>query len=123
DARPHALSRDRRAALHDHAGALRLLLVRAAGARQVGTGETARGAGVRDAGGAAQLDLGVAGADTWGRRTRRAARTSGADALVSGAHAGKNQADAGVGDPLLRYRRQPAVARVFPSHTVWRDLA
>ena len=36
DARPHAFPGDRRTALHDHAGALRLLLVRAAGARQVG---------------------------------------------------------------------------------------
>ena len=35
DAGPHAVSGDRRTALHDHARALRLLLVRAAGARQV----------------------------------------------------------------------------------------
>ena len=36
NARPHAFSGDRRIALHDHAGALRLLLVPASGARQVG---------------------------------------------------------------------------------------
>ena len=36
NARPHPISGDRRTALHDHAGAVRLLLVPAAGARQVG---------------------------------------------------------------------------------------
>ena len=36
NARPHALSGDRRIALHDHAGALWLLLVPAQGARQIG---------------------------------------------------------------------------------------
>ena len=60
DARPHPLSRDRRTALHDHAGALRLLLVPAVGARQVRAGDAERGARVRDAGGAGQFDLGVA---------------------------------------------------------------
>ena len=94
DARPHAFPGDRRTALHDHAGALRLLLVRAAGARQVGAGGAAGGAGIRDAGGAAGRDLGVAGARTRRVRARRAAGTSGADALVSGA--------IGQGDPARR---------------------
>ena len=80
NARPHALPADRRTALHDHAGALRLLLVRAAGARQVGAGGAARGARIRNAGGAAGRDLGVAGARTRRVRARRAARASGAHA-------------------------------------------
>ena len=45
----------------------------------------AGGARIRNAGGAAGRDLGFAGARTRRVRARRAARTSGADALVSGA--------------------------------------
>src|SRR6185312_6520385 len=102
--------RDRRTALHDHARALRVLLVRAAGARQVGAGNAARGTGIRDPGGAAQFDLGLAGAHPWRVRARRAAGTSGAHTMVSGAFAREDPPDARDGDSVLRYRRQPAVA-------------
>ena len=67
---------DRRTALHDHAGALRLLLVPAQGARQVGARRAVRGSGIRDPGGAARRDLGVAGPHPQRVRTRRVARTS-----------------------------------------------
>ena len=73
----------------------------------------ARGARVRDAGGAAERDLGLAGARARRVRARRAAGTSGADALVSGAIGQGDPADAGFGGSVLRHRRQPAVARVF----------
>ena len=73
DARPHAFPGDRRTALHDHAGALRILLVRAPGARQVGAGGATGGARIRDAGGAAGRDLGIAGARTRRVRARRPA--------------------------------------------------
>ncbi len=48
NAGPHPLSGDRRTALYDHAGALRLLLVPASRARQVRACRTVDGAGIRD---------------------------------------------------------------------------
>ena len=107
---------DRRTALHDHAGALRLLLVPAPGARQIRARRADGRARIRNAGGAAGLDLGVAGAHPRRVRTRRAAGASGADALVSGALAEGDPADADLGDPVLRHRRQPALARLFRDH-------
>ena len=97
NAGPLALSGDRRIALHDHARALRLLLVRAAGARQVAAGDAARGAGIRDAGGAGRLDLGVDGARARHVRARRAARPSGAQPLVSGTLAAGDPPEARIG--------------------------
>ena len=52
-------------------------------ARQVRAGDAARGAGIRDAGGAGQFDLGVAGARARRVRARRAAGPPVAHALVS----------------------------------------
>ena len=111
DARPHRLSRDRRTALHDHAGAVRLLLVPAA--QQPDESEHVvppSGAGIRNPGGAARRDLGVAGPHPRRVRARRIAGPSGAHPLVSGALAAGDSPDAGLGDSVLRYRRQPAVA-------------
>ena len=85
NARPHPLSGDRRTALHDHAGAVRILLVPAPGTRQIRARRTIRGSGIRDPGGAARRDLGVAGPHPRRIRTRRVAGTSGANPLVSGA--------------------------------------
>ena len=85
NARPHALSGDRRIALHDHAGAVRLLLVPASGARQIGARRAIGRSRIRDAGGAARRDLGVAGPHPRRVRTRRVAGISGANPLVSGA--------------------------------------
>ena len=113
NARPHPLPADRRTALHDHARALRLLLVRTAGARQVGAGGAARGARVRNAGRAAERDLGVAGARARRVRARRASGTSGAQPLVSGTIAQGDPSDADVGHSVLRHRRQPAMARLL----------
>ena len=81
------------------------------------------GAGIRDAGGAAGLDLGVAGAHPRRVRARRAARTSGAHPLVSGTLAEGDPADADLGDSVLRHRRQPAVARLLRDHAARRDDA
>ena len=75
--------------------------------------DAARGARIRDAGGAAELDLGVAGARARRVRARCAAGPSGADPLVSGAIGQGDPADAGFGGSVLRHRRQPALARVF----------
>ena len=110
DARPHALPGDRRIALHDHAGAIRLLLVRTAGARQVGAGSDPGRARIRDAGGAGGCDLGIVGARTRRIRTRSPARASGAGALVSGAIGQGDPADADLGCSVLRHRRQQALA-------------
>ena len=114
DARPHAFPGDRRTALHDHAGALRLLLVPAAGARQVRAPAPPSAVPefetlVVPLG----LDLGVAGAHARRVRARRAAGLSGADPLVSGAIAEGDPADADFGYPVLRHRRQPALARLL----------
>ena len=117
NARPHAFPGDRRTALHDHAGALRLLLVPAPAARQIAS--RAKRSAVPEFETLVVplgVDLGVAGADPRRVRTRRAAGSSGTNALVSGAHAEGDPADIDVGDSVLRHRRQPAVAGLFRSH-------
>ncbi len=68
---------------------------------------------VRNAGGAAERDLGVAGARARRVRARRAAGTSGAQPLVSGTIAQGDPADPDFGDSVLRHRRQPALARLL----------
>src|SRR5439155_14456577 len=113
NARPYPLPGDRRTALYDHALTLRLLLVRAAGARQIGAGGTAGRARVRNAGRAAERDLGVAGARTRRVRARRASGTSGAQPLVSGTVTQSDSSDPDFGHSVLRHRRQPAMARLF----------
>ncbi len=65
--------------------------------RQVGAGGAARRARVRDAGGAGERHLGLAGARARRVRARRAARPSGADPLVSGTIVQGDPADAGLG--------------------------
>ena len=113
NARPHPLSGDWRTALHDHAGALWLLLVPAQGARQIGARRTLSGSGIRDPGGAARLHLGVAGPHPQRIRTRCIAGTSGANPLVSGAFAGGDSTHPHLGDSVLRYRRQPCPGSPF----------
>ena len=113
NARPYPLPADRRTALHDHARTLRLLLVRTAGARQIGAGGAAGRARVRNAGGAAERDMGVAGARARRVRARRASGTSGAQPLVSGTIAQGDPADPDFGHSVLRHRRQPAMARLL----------
>ena len=83
NARAHAFPGDRRTALHDHAGALRLLLVPASGARQVGAGDAFDRARIRDVGGAGRLHLGLARAHPQRVRVRRVAGASRPLALVS----------------------------------------
>ena len=78
---------------------------------------------IRNAGGAARRDLGIAGAYPRRVRTRRPARTSGADALVSGAIGQGDPADADFGDSVLRHRRQPALARLLQGDAAWRHHA
>ena len=85
--------------------------------------DAVRGTGIRNPGGAAGRDLGLAGADPWRVRTRCAARPSGANPLVSGALAEGDPSDADVSDPVLRYRRQPALAGVFRDHPARHDDA
>ena len=75
---------------------------------------------IRNPGGAAGLDLGVAGAHPRRVRARRAAGPSGANPLVSGAIGQGDPADAGLGDSVLRHRRQPAVARLLRDHAARR---
>ena len=123
NARAHPLSADRRIALHDHAGAVWLLLVRAAGARQVGARRAIGGSRIRDPGGAGRRHLGVARPHPGRIRTRRAARLSVAHALVSGAIAEGHPADPDLGDPVLRHRRQPPVAGVLRDHAARRHHA
>ena len=82
-----------------------------------------RGAGIRNPGGAARRDLGVAGAHPRRVRTRRAAGTSGANPLVSGAFGEGDSADPDLGDSVLRYRRQPALAGLLRSDPARRDDA
>ncbi len=60
-------------------------------------------------------DLGLAGPHPRRVRTRRTAGPSGANPLVSGAFGDRNPSDPDLGDPVLRYRRQPALARVLRS--------
>src|SRR6185312_10683787 len=93
NARAHALSADRRIALYDHAGAVWLLLVRAAGARQVGTCRAIGGSRVRDPRRAGRRHLGVARPHQGRIRTRRAARLSVTHAMVSGAIVESHPAD------------------------------
>ena len=123
NARPHPLSGDRRIALHDHAGALRLLLVPADGARSVGARRAVGGSRIRDAGGAGGRDLGVAGPHPRRIRTRRAAWISGANTLVSGSLAGGYSPHPHLGGPVLRHRRQPPLARLLRSDAARRDGA
>ena len=123
DARAHPFSGDRRTALHDYAGAVRLLLVRASGARQVGIRRTLGGSRVRDPGRAGRRHLGIAGAYQGRVRTRCAARLSVAHALVSGAFGQGHPTHPDLGDPVLRHRRQPAVAGVFRDHPARRHHA
>ena len=123
NARPNPLPGDRRTALHDHAGALRLLLVRAAGTRQIGASAAARGARIRNACRAAERDLGVAGARTRRVRARRASGTSGAQPLVSGTIAQGDPSDPDFSDSVLRHRRQPAMARLFRNDATRRQHA
>ena len=58
-------------------------------------------------------DLGVAGPHPQRIRTRCIAGTSGANPLVSGALAEGNSPHPHLGDSVLRYRRQPPLARLF----------
>ena len=71
----------------------------------------------------AERNLGLAGARARRVRARRAARPSGADPLVPGAIGQGDPADAGFGDSVLRYRRQPAVAGVFRDDATRRHRA
>ena len=115
---------DRRTALHDHAGALRLLLVPVAGARQVASRCTPRAVPEFET-------LVVPLNSTWVSlardprrvRARRAAGPSGANPLVSGAIGEGDPADADFGYPVLRDRRQPALARLLRDHAAWRHDA
>ena len=89
NARPHRFPDDRRTALYDHAGALRLLLVPAPAARKsepaaIGRCPNSRRWWCR------WRDLGIAGADPRRIRTRRAAGSSGAHPLVSGQGAARS---------------------------------
>jgi trehalose synthase len=115
NARPHAFPADRRIALHDHAGAVWLLLVPAEGARQIRACRTLGGSGIRDPCGAAGRDLGVAGPHPGRVRARRLAGTSGTDPLVPGAFGAGDSSNGELGDSVLRYRRQPALACLFRS--------
>src|ERR1700680_3232508 len=117
NARAHPLSGDRRITLHDHAVAIRLLLVPASGARQVGARRPIDRSRIRDPRRAARRDLGVAGPYPQRIRTRCPARTSGADPLVSRTFAGGDTSHPDLGYPVLRYWRQPALAGLFPSGT------
>ena len=65
---------------------------------------------IRDPGGAARRDLDVAGAHPRRIRTRRVAGASGANPLVSGAFGEGDSSHPDLGDSVLRYRRQPALA-------------
>ena len=123
NAGPHAISRDRRTAVYDHAGALRLLLVRVAGAQQVRTRHAAGRPRIRNTGGAAQFDMGIAGARTQCIRTRRPAGASGAHPLVSRALGEGDPSGADFGHTVLRDRRQPALARLLRGHAARRDGA
>ncbi|MGY3368579.1 trehalose synthase [Bradyrhizobium sp. GM2.4] len=75
--------------------------------------DAARSARIRDAGGAGELDLGVAGARARRVRARGAAGIPVAHALVSGAQSQAHQADADLGGAVLRHRRQQALDRVL----------
>ena len=66
--------------------------------------------GIRDAGGAGRRYLDVAGPHPRRIRTRRVAALSGANPLVSGTLGAGDRASLDLGDPVLRYRRQPALA-------------
>src|ERR1700722_16312999 len=110
---PHALPRDRRTALHDHAGAIRLLLGSASGARQIGARPTNSRPRIRNPGGAAGRDMDVAGAHPRRIRARRIAGISGANPLVSGTLGERDTADADLGDSFLRYWRQSTLASFF----------
>ena len=90
-------------------------------ARQVGARRTIGGSRIRDPGGAARLDLDVAGPHPRRVRTRRAAGPSGANPLVSGTLGEGDPADADLGDSVLRYRRQPALAGLLRGHPARRD--
>ena len=82
-----------------------------------------RGSGIRDPGGAARRDLDVAGPHPRRIRARRAARTSGANPLVSGAFGRGDPPQPDLGDSVLRHRRQPALAGLLRSHPARRDDA
>src|SRR3979411_1585989 len=123
NARAHTLSGDRRIALHDHAVAIRLLLVPASGARQVGARYPLNRSRIRDPRRAARRDLGVAGPYPQRIRTRCPARASGADPLVPRTFAGGDPPHPDLGYPVLRYWLQPALAGLFPSDTARPDDA
>ena len=117
--------RDRRTALPDHAGALRLLLVPARQERDKSEPvEPTVVPRIRDAGGAGSAATWMSLArDPRRLRTRRAAGLSGANAAGSASDRREAiSADADLGDSVLRHRRQPAVAGLLRGDAARRDL-